>query len=234
MKMIFILKIMKKTTASTLRRLRGGGFRAMLWGKEVKNMNHYITGGTIRQLREKQNLTQLQLAQRLCVSDKTVSKWETGRGLPDISLLEPLASQLRVSLPELLSGEQIENRNRSANLRRSRLYVCPLCGNVIHSMGSVPVCCCGITLPPLEPEAPEEDHGVTCRQFEDDFYITSAHPMTKSHYISFAAYVTDNRFELVKLYPEGDMQAHFRNRGRGMLLWYCNHHGLFSQIIGGK
>lgn len=86
-------------------------------------------GSVIRQLREKQNLTQLQLAQKLAVSDKTVSKWETGRGLPDISLLEPLAKELRVSVPELLSGEQIENRNRSANLRRSSLYVCPLCGN---------------------------------------------------------------------------------------------------------
>lgn len=88
-------------------------------------MNHYITGGVIRQLREKQNLTQLQLAQKLAVSDKTVSKWETGRGLPDISLIEPLAKELRVSVPELLSGEQIENLNRAANLRRSSLYVCP-------------------------------------------------------------------------------------------------------------
>lgn len=203
-------------------------------GKEVQKMNHYITGGVIRQLREKQNLTQLQLAQKLAVSDKTVSKWETGRGLPDISLIEPLAKELRVSVPELLSGEQIENRNRSANLRRSSLYVCPLCGNIIHSTGSAPVCCCGISLPPLEPETPDEAHEVICERIENEFYVTSAHPMTKTHYISFAAYCTEDRFELVKLYPEGDMQAGFQNRGRGMLLWYCNRHGLFSQPIGGR
>ncbi|MFQ7465388.1 MAG: helix-turn-helix domain-containing protein [[Clostridium] leptum] len=41
-------------------------------------MNHYVTGSTIKSLREKQRLTQSQLAEKLCVSDKTISKWETG------------------------------------------------------------------------------------------------------------------------------------------------------------
>ncbi len=50
-------------------------------------MNSYVTGTVIKQLREKQNLTQAMLADMICVSDKTVSKWETGKGLPDISLL---------------------------------------------------------------------------------------------------------------------------------------------------
>ena len=86
-------------------------------------MNHYITSSVIKSLRERQNITQSQLAAKLCVSDKTVSKWETGRGLPDISLIEPLASALRVSVPELLSGELMSNQNRSANIRRSNLYV---------------------------------------------------------------------------------------------------------------
>ncbi len=197
-------------------------------------MNHYITGSTIRQLREKQGLTQLQLAERIAVSDKAVSKWENGRGLPDISLLEPLARALRASVPELLSGETVVNQNRAANLRRSRLYVCPVCGNIVHSMGSLPVSCCGITLPPLEPETPDDEHAVRWERIENEFYITSAHPMTKAHFISFVAYCTEDRFELVKLYPEGEMQALFQNRGRGTLLWYCNHHGLFTQIIGGK
>lgn len=197
-------------------------------------MDHYITGSTIRQLRERQKLTQLQLAEKIAVSDKAVSKWENGRGLPDISLLEPLARALRVSVPELLSGETVVNQNRSANLRRSKLYVCPVCGNIIHSMGSVPVSCCGIGLPPLEPEEPDADHAVTWERMENEFYITSAHPMAKDHFISFAAYCTEDRFELVKLYPEGEMQASFQNRGRGMLLWYCNRHGLFAQTIGGK
>ena len=55
-------------------------------------MDHYVTGGVIRALREKKKLTQSALADRTGVSDKAVSKWETGRGLPDITLLEPLAA----------------------------------------------------------------------------------------------------------------------------------------------
>ena len=112
-------------------------------------MNNYITGTTIKTLREKQHLTQSQLAEQLYISDKTISKWETGKGLPDISLLEPLANILKVSLPELLSGQQIINANRSANMMRTKLYVCPICGNVLRAIGSAMVSCCGIALPPV-------------------------------------------------------------------------------------
>ena len=118
-------------------------------------MNNYVTGSTIRKLREKQGLTQLQLAEKLCVSDKAVSKWETGKGFPDISLIEALANILRVSVPELLSGEQIINANRSANILKSNLYVCPICGNIFHSTGSAMISCCGVTLPALEVEQEE-------------------------------------------------------------------------------
>ena len=113
-------------------------------------MNTYVTSATIRQLRERQNLTQSELAERIGVSSKTVSKWETGKGLPDISLLRPLAQALGISVIELMNGEPIVNRNLSANLLRSRFYVCPVCGNVIHGLGTAVVSCCGITLPPLE------------------------------------------------------------------------------------
>lgn len=89
-------------------------------------MDHYVTGGTIKRLREGMRMTQAQLAEQLNVSDKTISKWETCKGLPDISLLEPLAKTLRVSVPELLSGEQIVNRNQGANFKRASLYVCPV------------------------------------------------------------------------------------------------------------
>ena len=118
-------------------------------------MNNYITGNAIKLLREKQKLTQSQLAEKLCVSDKTVSKWETGRGLPDISMIEPLANVLKVSVPELLSGELITNQNQSANLLKSSLYVCPICGNVLYSAGKAMISCCGVTLPPLEVETSE-------------------------------------------------------------------------------
>ena len=92
-------------------------------------MDPYVTGAAVKALREQRGLTQLQLAERLSVSDKTVSKWETGRGYPDITLLEPLADALSVSVAELLSGSPIRNANISAHMPRSCFYVCPVCGS---------------------------------------------------------------------------------------------------------
>ena len=84
----------------------------------------YVQNETIRALRDRKALTQKQLAEKLCISDKTISKWETGKGLPDISLLEDLARALGVSLTELMTGDLQTNENRSANLRRMGFYVC--------------------------------------------------------------------------------------------------------------
>ena len=133
----------------------------------------------------------------------------------------------------MLTGEQIINTNRAANMLKSQLYVCPICGNVFQSMGPAMVSCCGITLPPLEPETPDDAHAAAIEHIEDEYYISIDHPMTKDHYISFIAYCTGSRFESVKLYPEGNAEARFfgRGRGHGWLYWYCNHHGLFRQRI---
>lgn len=190
-------------------------------------MDHYVTGAVIKALREKKMLTQAQLADQLGVSDKTISKWETGRGLPDITLLEPLAGALSVSVPELLSGQTLSNRNRGGNMLRGKFYVCPVCGNVIHATGEAMLSCCGVSLPPLE----AEDGDCGFEKIEDELFVTLDHPMTREHYISFFAYVTLDRTELVKLYPEGNPEARFFNRGRGKLYWYCNRHGLFCREI---
>ena len=194
-------------------------------------MNTYVTGSTIRQLREAKGLTQAELAGTLSVSAKTISKWETAKGLPDISLLEPLAAALGVSVLELMQGEPIINRNRAANLLRSKLYVCPLCGNVLHATGQAVVRCCGITLPALdiaEAEDADEHHQLTVERVEDELFVTLHHPMEKNHYISFLAYLTGDKLQLVKLYPEGDASARFSLRGAGVLYFYCNCHGLMK------
>lgn len=194
-------------------------------------MNSYVTGTTIRQLRESRNMTQSDLAEKLGVSSKTISKWETARGLPDISLLQPLAQALGISVIELMNGEHIINKNVSANLLRSKFHVCPLCGNVIHSTGSTLVSCCGITLPPLEAEEADEEHPITIEQVEDEHFITVPHPMTKQHFISFLGFVTSDRLQLVKLYPEGNAETRLQLRGRGYLYYYCNRHGLFRKKV---
>ena len=194
-------------------------------------MNTYVTGAVIKQLREKCGMTQAELGERIGVSDKTVSKWETAKGLPDISLLQPLAQTLGVSLIELMNGAPIANKNISANLLRSKFYVCPICGNVIRCNGETVISCCGVTLPALEAEEADDSHLVLIENVEDEHFITIDHPMTKQHYISFIAFVTTDRIQLVKLYPEGNAQTRMQLRGRGYLYFYCNRHGLYRQKV---
>lgn len=191
-------------------------------------MNTYVTGNTIKTLREQHKLTQSDLAERIGVSSKTISKWETAKGLPDITLLQPLAQALGVSVIELMSGEHITNQNISANMLRCKFYVCPICGNVVHCLGNIVVSCCGITLSVLEAEDGGENHAITIEHVEDEHFITIDHPMTKQHFISFAAFVTSDRLQMVKFYPEGNAETRLQLRGRGYLYYYCNHHGLFK------
>lgn len=194
-------------------------------------MNTYVTSATIRRLREKRNLTQAELAQRIGVSSKAVSKWETAKGLPDISLLQPLAQALNISVIELMNGQHIVNKNVSANMLRSKFHICPLCANVIHSTGNTVVSCCGITLPALEGESGDQCHAVSIENVEDEHFLTLAHPMNKDHYISFVSFVTCDRVQTVKFYPEGNAETRMQLRGQGILYWYCNRHGLFSQRV---
>lgn len=194
-------------------------------------MNNYVTGKIIKELREKKKLTQLELAKIIDVSDKTISKWETAKGLPDISLLEPLSKSLGVSIIELIKGEYITNKNKSGNMKNSKFYVCPICGNIIHTIGENLVSCCGITLPVLEAESEDEIHSINCEVIENEYYITMNHPMTKQHYISFIAYFTNDRCEIVKLYPEQNVEVRFLKRGKGTIYAYCNKDGLIKKVL---
>lgn len=191
-------------------------------------MNQYVTGAVIRELREKKSMTQIQLADRLGVSDKTISKWETGKGYPDISLLEPIAESFQISLPELLSGTTVKNANVSANMLRSKFYICPVCGNVIHSMGEAVIHCHGIQLSPAEVEEADERHKISIERVEDEYYIQITHTMTKQHYISFIAAASSDGLQMVKLYPEGNAETRFKIRGVKRIYFYCNRDGLFS------
>ena len=190
-------------------------------------MNQYVTGTVIKELREKNKMTQLQLAEKLGVSDKTVSKWETAKGYPDITLLEPIAETFRISVTELISGNTVFNANVSANMLRSKFYVCPVCGNVIHSMGEAAIHCHGILLSPLEAEASDERHMIFIERIEDEYYVRIDHSMSKEHYISFASAVSSDDMQLIKMYPEQSPEARFRIRGVKRIYFYCNRDGLF-------
>lgn len=133
-------------------------------------MGSYITADVIRSLRETRGLTQKQLAERLGVTDKAVSKWESARGLPDISLIEDLAAALGVSVAELLTGDVRENVNRAGNMLRSKFYVCPICGNVVHAMGEGSFSCCGTAMLPqvAEKAAEDSEHAFKIERIEND------------------------------------------------------------------
>ena len=173
-------------------------------------------------------MTQEQLASEIFVSAKAVSKWETGAGFPDISLLEPLAKALGISVIELLNGEDISNCNRSLNIKKVKFYVCPVCSNVIQAAGEAVMSCCGITLMPLEPESADEEHKIEIQTVEDEYFVRLSHPMTKEHYISFIAAVSDDTVQLKKLYPESNAEARFKKNRVKYFYYYCNRHGLFK------
>ena len=194
-------------------------------------MDTYITGQTIKNLREKKGFTQAELAEKLGVSSKAVSKWETAKGLPDIALIEPLANVLSVSVMELMTGNAVVNKNIASNILRSKFYVCPLCGNIIRTVGDAVISCCGITLPPLEAEETDNEHNITIEIVEDEHFITINHNMTKEHYISFIAHITYDRVQFVKFYPEGNAETRLNLRGGGWLYFYCNKHGLMKTKI---
>ena len=191
-------------------------------------MNQYVTGTIIKNLREKHQLTQAELAAKLNLSDKTISKWETGKGYPDISLLEPLAKVFDVSVTELISGYSVANVNVSSNMLRSKFYVCPVCGNIIHSMGEAVIHCHGVLLTPCQAEETDENHMIFIERVEDEYYIRIDHDMTKQHYISFIAALSSDHIQMIKLYPEGNAETRVKIRGVKKILFHCNRDGLFS------
>ena len=134
-------------------------------------MNSYVTGATIKKLREAKGITQNELAEKIGVTSKAVSKWETSKGLPDITLIEPLSKILGISVVELMSGDTIINKNTSSNMLLSKFYVCPVCGNIIHTTGESLISCCGIVLPSLEAEEIDESHSVIIENVEDETFI---------------------------------------------------------------
>lgn len=196
-------------------------------------MNQYVTGTIIKTHREAKKLTQAELAATLGVSDKAVSKWETGRSYPDITLIEPLAKALGLSAIELLSGENVINKNRSFNMNKTRIYVCPMCGNIITAAGEAVISCCGILLPALEAEEASEKcpFPLKVEEVEDEYFVSIEHPMEKEHYISFMLSANDSRIELKKLYPEGAAEARFKIRDTKDIYYYCNKHGLYVKHI---
>ena len=186
-------------------------------------------GGLIFQLRKEKGMTQRQLADRLNISNKTVSKWECGNGAPDLSLWEELSAVLGADILKLLQGELAPNRRDVGKIDNIHFYVCPKCGNILTSTGKAGVTCCGRRLLPLSPSTDTAGHDIAVEETDGDYYVTVDHDMSKAHYICFAACVYDDRIWFQRLYPE--QSPAFRipiMKGGGSLYLYCTEHGLFK------
>ena len=186
------------------------------------------TGILICELRREKGLTQKSIAEKLGICAKTVSKWETGRGFPDISLISELSKIFQVDISRLLDGEMPKIKPEVGNVKRTKFYVCEKCGNLLTSIGNSEIVCCGRKLAMLSAKEPDADHTLNIQGVEDDFYITFHHPMTKEHYISFVSYVRFDRVLTVKLYQEQDGEVRFPQMHGGKICYYCNKHGLFE------
>lgn len=185
-------------------------------------------GELIQSLRKEKGMTQKQLAHLLHLSDKTVSKWETGKGSPDISLLENLSEILGVNIGPILNGELNPNNMDGGNMKRIKFYVCPVCGNVLTATGQAEISCCGRKLEALEAKEADETHRPEVQIIEQDYYVTFDHPMTKEHYLTFAAWVSYDRVLLMRLYPEQAAEVRFPGSRRGQLYFYCSRHGFMT------
>ena len=185
-------------------------------------------GGLIGYLRKEKNMTQKEVADRLNISDKTISKWERGRGCPDVSLLAELSNLFGVNIEKILLGDLIPNDTDGGNMKRIKFYVCSNCNNVITGTGEAEISCCGRKLEPLIAKAVDEEHKTTIEEIENDLYVTIEHEMSKTHYISFVAYVAYDRVLLIKLYPEQNAELRFPKMKAGKLFIYCNQHGLWT------
>jgi len=185
-------------------------------------------GKLLADLRKAKGMTQKQIADRLGILPKTVSKWETGNGFPDISIVSTLSDVLGVSERIILSGDLIKNTQEVGNMKKTKFYVCAQCGSIMQGTGECQVICCGKTVEPLEAQMGNDTHLMNVTEVEDDFYIEFNHEMTKDHYVCFIAYVGMDRVLTVRLYPEQDASVRFPRMYRGKLYLYCNKHGLFE------
>lgn len=160
-------------------------------------MDNLQFGAFVARLRKERNMTQKDLADALHITDKAVSKWETGKGFPDVKLLEPLARALGVSLVELMRGERLEtdalpiseaeqvvsqamNRSQQTTARRYlKLFTALLTGiGVLCLLRLIPVIGFLIYLGQFNPLFASDDYGVIGGADGPTAIITTTHTFT--------------------------------------------------------
>lgn len=156
---------------------------------------------------------------------------QEGQGLPDVSLLGRLSELFSVDIEKILSGDLERNSTDGGNMKRTKFYVCPLCGNITTTAGEAQVSCCGRKVSPLTPKPCDDEHKVNVEIIENDYYITFSHEMLKEHYLNFIAFVGYDRMLFIRLYPEQNGEVCMPRLRGGKLYIGCSNHGLWVQTI---
>lgn len=203
----------------------------MIRKKEAKAMDMKKTGELLCRLRKEKGMTQKAAAEILQVSDRTISKWERGAGLPDVSMWKGISELYGVDIEKLLAGRLDEKGAESGNMKRMKFYRCDHCGNLFWSTGGGEISCCGRKMMPLQAQPVDELHDVKVEEIDNEYFITFDHEMTKEHYITFAALISWDRANVVRLYPEQAAEVRMPRQRRGELYLCCSDHGLYCKKI---
>lgn len=192
-------------------------------------MDYKKTGSLIKALRKENGLTQEKLAQILDISDRAVSKWERGLGLPDISIMPKLSQLFGVNIEKLLEGQILQNLQDSGNLKNIKFYICPTCGNILTTTGKAEIYCCGKRLKSLAVKPAEGAHSLKVEDCGDELYISFSHEMSKEHHLNFIALVGSDRYHFIRLYPEQAGELYVAKLYSYRIFFGCNKHGLWTQ-----
>lgn len=160
-------------------------------------------GALIRRARLALSMTQAQLAQRIHVTAKAVSKWERGAGQPDASLIPAISQALGLSAESLLTGCSTSNPPDGGNMKRIQFYQCPICGNLLTATGRAEISCCSQRLTPMKPTPADDAHRLSVCDIETEKLLQWTHPMDKAHHLTFVAAIGCDSVHIVRLYPEG-------------------------------
>jgi len=147
-------------------------------------------------------------------------------------MLKKLSLTENNSVNMVLEKDAVVIRAASApkNMLSTRFYVCPVCGNVIHSMGEVSITCHGEELKALQPVKASTTQQLIVEKVEDELFVHIDHEMSKKNYISFIAAVSADRVQMVELFPEGNAEARFKAYCVKYFYYYSEKTGLVRQL----
>lgn len=189
------------------------------------------TGRLLTRLRKELGLTQKELGERLQVSDRTISKWERGVGLPDVFLLKEIAKVFGVEIEGILTGELFEQEKNGGNMKKMTFFVCDHCGSIYWGTGKGEFTCCGRKQSALIAQKMEGCHEAKIEEMDGEWYVSFDHEMSKEHFITFVAWVNIDRVTVVRLYPEQSGAVRLPKGRRGTLYLGCSQDGLFEKIV---